>query len=114
MAVYTREYFSGSTDGTPIAITSTDSAGAQTIHTCSTKKGEIYLFAGNKSTVTVELFTEHGDTVSPIRTLINPSQGLIPILPGTPLRNGKVIKAYCSTVSTSALHVLGWVNELSS
>ena len=114
MAVYTREYFSGSTDGTPIAISSTDSAGAQTIHTCSTRKAEIYLFAGNKSTAAVELWIEHGDTVSPIRTLVSAGVGLIPILPGTPLRNGKVLKGYCSTVSTAAVHVLGWVNELSS
>jgi hypothetical protein len=95
MAIY-REFFSGSTDGTPIAITSTDSAGAQTIHTCSTRKGEIYLFAGNKSTAAVEFFAEHGDTVSPT------------------LRNGKVVKGYCSTVSTAAIFVIGYVNELSS
>lgn len=114
MAVFTREYFSGSTDGTPIPITSTDSAGAQTIHTCSTRKGEIYLFAQNKSTAAVELFIEWGDTVSPIRTLIGPSLGRVPISAGDGLRNGKVIKGYCSTVSTSALAVTGWVNELSS
>lgn len=113
MAIF-REYFTGSTDGTPISITSTDSAGAQTIHTCSTKKGEIYLFVGNKSTLTVESFIEIGDTVSPVRTLISPSQGLVPILPGIPLRNAKVVKGYCSTVSTAALFTVGWVNELSS
>lgn len=113
MAIF-REYFSGSTDGTPIPVTSTDSAGANTVHVCSTRKGEIYLFSGNKSTAAQELWTEHGDTVSPIRTLIPPSQGLIPILPGTPLRNGKSVKVYTSTQSTAALFVLGWVNELSS
>ena len=113
MAIF-REFFSGSTDGTPIPITSTDSAGAQTIHTSSTRKGEIYLFIGNKSTASVESWVELGDTVSPVRTLISPSQGLIPILPGVPMRNGKVVKAYCSTVSTAALFVVGWVNELSS
>jgi hypothetical protein len=113
MAIF-REYFTGSTDGTPIAITSTDSAGAQTIHTCSTKKAEVYLFIGNKSTAAVESFVEWGDTLSPIRTLISPSQGLVPISPGLPLRNGKVVKAYGSTVSTAALYALGWVNELSS
>lgn len=113
MAIF-REFFTGSTDGTPIPITSTDSAGAQTLHTCSTKKGEIYVFIGNKSTAAVESFVEWGDTVSPIRTLISPSQGLIPISPGAPLRNGKVVKAYCSTVSTAALFAVGWVNELSS
>src|SRR6185503_6821973 len=113
MAIF-REFFTGSTDGTPIAITSTDSAGAQTIHTCSTKKGEIYVFWGNKTTAAVESWTEFGDTVSPIRTLIPPSQGLIPVSPGCPLRNGKIVKGYCSTVSTAALFVVGWVNELSS
>lgn len=113
MAIF-REFFTGSTDGTPIRITSTDSAGAQTIHTSSTKKGEIYLFIGSKSTAAVESFVELGDTVSPIRTLISPSQGLVPILPGVSLRNGKVVKAYCSTVSTAALFAVGWVNELSS
>jgi hypothetical protein len=113
MAIF-REYFTGSTDGTPIAITGTNSAGAQTIHTCSTKKGEIYLFIGNKSTATVESWVEHGDTVNPTRTLISPSVGLVPIFPGTPLRNAKVVRAYCSTVSTAALFAVGWVNELSS
>ena len=113
MAIF-REYFSGSTDGTPIAITSTDSAGAQTIHTCSTKKGEIYLFIHNASTVSVESFVEFGSTVGPIRTIINPGVGKVPICPGTPLRNAKVLKAYGSTVSTSALFATGWVNELSS
>lgn len=113
MAIY-REYFTGSTDGAPIPITSTDSAGAQTLHTCSTRKGEVYLFIGNKSTAAVESFVELGDTVSPVRTLISPSQGLVPILPGIALRNGKVIKAYGSTVSTAALFAVGWINELSS
>ena len=74
----------------------------------------MYLFIGNNSTLAVESFVELGDTVSPIRTLISPSQGLVPILPGVMLRNGKVLKAYCSTVSTAALHAVGWVNELSS
>jgi hypothetical protein len=113
MAIF-REYFTGSTDGTPIAITSTDSAGAQTIHTCSTKKGEIYLFIHSASTAVVESFVEWGSTVGPIRTLISPGVGAVPISPGLPLRNGKVIKAYGSTVSTSALFATGWVNELSS
>lgn len=113
MAIF-REYFSASTDGTPIPITSTDSAGANTIHTSSTKKGEVYLFIGSKSSVAVESWVELGDTVSPIRTLISPNQGLTPVLPGVMLRNGKVVKAYCSTVSTSALFAVGWVNELSS
>lgn len=112
MATFSRECFSGSTSGVPIAVTSTDSAGAATVHTCSTNKEEIYLFASNKSTASVELFTELGDTVSPVIQSIGPRQGLVPVLPGITLTGGKVIKAYCSTVSTAALAVSGWVNKI--
>ena len=112
MATFTRECFSGSTTGTPIALTSTDSAGAATIHTCSTNKEEIYLFASNKSTAAVEAFIELGDTVSPVILSIGGRQGLIPILPGITLTGSKVVKGYCSTVSTAALAVSGWVNKI--
>ena len=97
-----------------VMLSGSTTVAAQTLHTSSTKKGEVYLLIGNNSTLAVESFVELGDTVSPIRTLISPSQGLVPILPGVMLRNGKVLKAYCSTVSTAALHAVGWVNELSS
>lgn len=112
MATFTREPLSGSTSGTPIAVTSTDSAGAATVHTCDTNKWEIYLFAGNKSTAVVDLYTELGDTVSPVVTAIPARSGLIPILPGTFLTGNKVVKVYCSTVSTAALAVNGWANKI--
>jgi hypothetical protein len=53
-----------------------------------------------------------GDTVSPIITAITPRAGLVPILPGSFLTGNKVVKAYCSTVSTAAIHVTGWVNKI--
>ena len=112
MATFTREPLSGSTSGTPIAATSTDSAGAATVHTCDTNKYEVYLFCNNKSTGSVDLYTELGDTVSPIITTISPKAGLIPILPGSFLTGNKVVKVYCSTHSTAALHVSGWVNKI--
>lgn len=112
MATFTRECFSGSTTGTPIPLTSSDSAGAATIHTCSTNKEEIYLFASNKSTAAVEAFIELGDTVSPVVVSIGARQGLIPILPGITLTGSKVVRGYCSTVSTAALAISGWVNKI--
>ncbi len=112
MATFSRECFSGSTTGTPIAVTSTDSAGAATVHTCSTNKEEIYLFASNKTTTAMDLFTELGDTVSPIIQSIGGRAGLVPVLPGMALTGSKVVRVYGSTVSTAALSVCGWVNKI--
>lgn len=113
MASFTREPLSGSTSGTPIVVSSTDSAGAQTVHTCDTNKHEVYLFASNKSTVAVTLSVELGDTVSPVIQSMSPQAGLVPVLPGVFLTGNKVVKAYCSTVSTAALSLVGWVNKIS-
>lgn len=112
MATFTRELLSGSTSGVPIALTSTDSAGAATLHTASTNKEEIYLYGMNESTASVEAFIELGDTVSPVIQPIPPRSGLVPILPGMTLTGSKVVRGYCSTVSTSALWVSGWVNKI--
>jgi hypothetical protein len=113
MATFTREPLSGSTSGTPIAVTSTDSAGAATVHTCDTNKYEVYLFAHNISTVAVDLYVETGSTISPTIQSISPRNGKAPVLPGSFLTGSKVVRAYCSTVSTSALFVDGWVNKIS-
>lgn len=113
MATFSREPLSGSTSGTPIAVTSTDSAGAATIHTCDTNKYEIYLFAHNISTAAVDLFAELGSTVGPVIQSIPSKSGQVPVLPGSFLTGNKVVKAYCSTVSTAALFVEGWVNKIS-
>jgi hypothetical protein len=113
MATFSREPLSGSTSGTPIAVTSTNSAAAATVHTCDTNKHEIYLFASNESTAAVDLYTELGDTVSPVIQSIPARQGLVPVLPGSFLTGNKVVRAYCSTVSTAAIAVSGWVNKIS-
>lgn len=112
MATFTRELLSGSTSGTPLALTSTDSAGATTLHTASTNKEEIYLFGWSKSTAVVEAFIELGDTVSPVIVPIPPRAGQVPILAGYTLTGSKVVKGYCSTVSTSALFVGGYINKI--
>jgi hypothetical protein len=111
MATFTREPLSGSTSGTPIPVTSSDAAGAVTVHTCDTNKAEVYLFAYNISTATIELFTEKG-TTSAIVQSISPRSGLVPVLPGSFLTGNKVVKCYGSTVSTGGLFVDGWVNKI--
>ena len=112
MATFSREPLSGSTSGTPIAVTSTDSAGAVTVHTCDTNKWEIYLFAHNISTAATDLYVETGSTVGPTIQSIAAKAGKVPVLPGSFLTGSMVVKAYCSTVSTSALFVDGWANKI--
>ena len=112
MASFTRVLLSGSTNGTPIAVTSTDSDGAVTVHTTSTAVDEIYLFGFNRSTLAGRIWVEMGDTVSPIVQTLSAESGLVPLVPGAPLTNSKIVRAYGSTVSTSALSVVGWVNRI--
>lgn len=111
MATFTREPLSGSTSGTPIAVTSSDAAGAATVHTCDTNKYEVYLFAYNISTASHDLSVEKG-TTSAIVQSIPPRSGMVPVLPGSFLTGNKVVKAFASTTSTSALFVDGWVNKI--
>lgn len=112
MASFTREPLSGSTSGTPIPVSSTISDNGATVHTCDTNKYEIYLFASNKASSAVDLYVELGDTVSPVVVSIGARVGLVPVLPGSFLTGNKVVRAYCSTVSTAALAVSGWVNKI--
>lgn len=112
MATYTKDYFTASTNGTPIAITSTNSAGANAIHTCSTNKEEIWLWAYNKTTAAMPIWVEFGDTVSPVVVTVQAQAQPQYVIPGWPLRNGKTVQAYCSTISTAALCVGGYINKI--
>jgi len=107
MATYSRGYFSTSTNGLPIAVTSTNSTGATAFHTTSTNTEEIYLDAYNNTNVAVDLYVNFGSTINPVVTTIPAKAGPLRVIDGWPLRNGKIVKAYCSTVSTSALFVVG-------
>lgn len=107
MATYARGYFTGSTAGTPIAVTSSNSAGAAVIHTTSTNTEEIYLDVYNIHTAAVALSVDFGNTTAPITVSVPSKAGPLRVIDGWPLRNAKTIACFCSTVSTSALFVVG-------
>lgn len=107
MATYARGFFTGSTNGTPQPVTSTDSAGAGVFHTTSTKTEEIYMDVYNIHTVAVELGVDFGNTTAPIKVSVPAKAGPLTVIPGWPLRNAKTIACFCSTVSTAALFVVG-------
>jgi len=116
MSVYKRK-LSGSTDGKPIKVVATATAGT-TIHTAvaGTTAGtfdEIWLYAYNGHTAAVVLTLEFGGATVPdqniVLTVANKS-GLILVVPGLILQNGMVIKAFAATANV--ITISGWVNTM--
>ena len=101
---------SGQTDGKPIKITQTATAG-NTIHTAiagTSNWHELYVWAYCTHTAAVTLSIEYGDTDTITQTLQN-LVGPIWIIPkGTPLHNGQVIKIFASIANV--VYVGGWHN----
>jgi len=106
---------SGSTDGKPIKVTSTETSGAVIIHTsvAGTTDGtydEIWLWAYNSHTSAVTLYIEYGDFELPLQITIPSGVGKVPIEPGIPFQNSLTIKAYASVADVLAIQ--GFVNHI--
>jgi hypothetical protein len=108
---------SGSTDGKPIKVTQTATAG-DTIHTAiaGTVAGtfdEIWLWAYNGHTADVVLTIEFGGATVPDQNIVVTipyKSGLVPVVPGLILQNGMVVKAFAATANVITLS--GFVNTL--
>lgn len=117
MASVVKRKLSGSTDGMPIKVAATATAGT-TIHTAvaGTTAGtfdEIWLWAYNSHTADVELTIEYGGATAPdqnIKVTIPYKAGLVPILPGLILQNSLVVKAFAGTANVITLS--GFVNSM--
>jgi hypothetical protein len=117
MATFVKRKLSGSTDGMGIKVVQTATAG-DTIHTAvaGTDAGtydEIYLYAYNSHTAAVELTIEYGDATAPdhnIKIQIPAKVGLVPILPGLILQNGKTVKAFAAVANVITLS--GFANSM--
>lgn len=113
MATYTKELLSGSTDGAPVKVAATATAGTL-IHTASaTAKDEVYLWAVNTDTTARKLTIEWGGTTNPdnlIELTIQPEAGLVVVIPGLPLTNLKVVRAFAATANV--INVVGYVNRI--
>lgn len=117
MATFKKRKLSGSTDGMPIKVVATATAGT-TIHTAiaGTTAGtfdEIWLYAYNGHTAAVTLTMEYGGATVPDQNIISTlasKSGLVLIIPGLILQNGLVVKAFASTANVVTLS--GWVNTM--
>ena len=117
MASVTKRKLSGSTDGMPIKVAATATAGT-TIHTAvaGTTAGtfdEVWLWAFNSHTADVVLTIEYGGATAPDQNIvvtIPAKVGLVPILPGLILQNSLVVKAFAGT--TNVITLVGFVNNM--
>ena len=117
MAVVTKRKFSGSTDGLPVKIVATATAGT-TVHTAvaGTTGGtydEIWIWAYNGHTADVTLTIEYGGATVPDQNIVQVipfKQGLFLVVPGLILQNGLVVKAFASVANVVTLS--GYSNNM--
>lgn len=110
---FAKRLLSGSTDGKSIKVTGTDSGSADTIHTAiagSSGFDEVWLWAFNNDTTTRTLMIlVDGQETAAVG--ITAKTGLFVILPGIPVNNTKLVKAYASVANM--IYISGYVNRIS-
>lgn len=117
MATALKRKLSGSTDGMPIKVVATATAGT-TIHqaVAGTTTGtfdEVWLFAFNSHTAAVTLTIEYGGATAPdqnITCTLASQSGLQLVVPGLILQNGLYVKAFAS--SANVVTISGYVNAI--
>lgn len=113
MATFSKIALSGSTDGLPVKVVATATAGT-TIHTAhATALDEIWLYAYNGHTSDVVLTVEYGGATVPDQNIIltvSSKSGLALVVPGLILTNSKVLKAFAATANVITLS--GYVNRI--
>jgi hypothetical protein len=114
MATFSKILLSGSTNGKPIAVAATATAGT-TIHTAQSGTSgldEVWLYAVNSSTASVKLTIEFGGTTTAenIELTVTPESGLVLVVPGLVLNNSLVVRAFAAT--TNVINISGYVNRI--
>lgn len=118
MATYSKLILSGSVNGKQILIDSTASGSATPIHTSvdgNSSMDEIWLYAYNDATASIQLNILWGGTVEPndVNRITIPSKiGRTLVIDGKLLQNSLVVEAYAST--GSFINVDGFVNRVSN
>jgi hypothetical protein len=118
MATISRIKLSGSTDGRPIKVAASSTAGT-TIHTgpgVDADIDEIWLWACNHNTSAETLTLEWGGTTSPddlIKAVIQPNETLL-VAPGWILQGNASTALIVKAFSTSAnqVSIIGHVNRI--
>jgi len=116
MSAYSREFFTGTGDGTGLKVTSTTSGAADTVHTVpSDAVDEIWLYATNDHGSDLLLSVLFGDSDDPddyIKKTIPSQDGLVLVVPGLVLDEGLRITAFAASANEVMIH--GYVNRITS
>jgi hypothetical protein len=117
MATFSKELLSGSTNGRPIKVAATATAGT-TIHTTSSTAGvldELWIYATNTSVNDEVLTIELGGVSDPDDLIVvgvpgSSDPALVLVVPGVPLTGGVVIAGFAS--AADVINVVGYVNRI--
>lgn len=114
MSTITKLNPTGSTDGSPVAIAATATAGTL-FHTASTTAGvqdEIYMYLTNTDSVAHQVTVEFGDATAPGHNIDFPvpANDTVLAIAGVPLTNGKTVKAFAD--AASKVNMFGFVNRI--
>ncbi len=116
MTEVTRIGLSESNDGEMIVVAATSTVGT-TVHTAtslssSSRYDEVWLFASNSHTSSVDLTIEidiANKSTSHFKVAIPFNDGLFVVLPGVSVHNGKKITAFASV--TNVIKLVGYVEQ---
>lgn len=114
MAIFSKFLLSGSTNGRPIKVTATGTPGTL-IHTAVATPSfdELWLYAVNTSAPNRDLTIELGGVTSPddlIEVGIPGQEGLVLVVPGSPLDGSVVIRAFANVADV--INIIGWINRI--
>jgi len=113
MATYSKVKFSESTDGLPIKVVQTVTAGTLIHAAHATALDEIWLYAYNGHTADVVLTVEYGGATVPDQNIIisiPTKAGLTLVVPGLLLTNSKTLRAFAATANVITLS--GYINRI--
>jgi len=114
MAVFSKEFLTGTGDGTQMVLAQTVAGSAETVHTVPASViDEVWLYATNNDASSVNLTILLGGTTNPddyIQLGVPAKSGLTLVVPGLPLSGTLVIKAFASAPSQISLS--GYVNRI--
>jgi hypothetical protein len=117
MATFGKQFLSASTNGRPIKVVATATAGTL-IHTAVTGTAdidEVWLYCTNTDTVTRKLTIEFGGATDPddlIEIGIPAEAGLVLVCPGLLLQNSLAIRAFGD--AANVLCISGYANRITA
>ncbi len=112
MAVFTKEFLSGSSSGKAILVSNTASPGTDIHIVGASAKDEVWLYAYNNNSSAINLTIEWGGitTTDHITQSIPSKQGLVLIIPGIILSNSVTVKAFAGT--GNQITITGFINRI--